>query len=171
MRPPGAEHARRRTLARMPMFFIVMALCGNSSSPTVGLTPPRCDIVGTAASERLVGSAAGEVICGRGGDDSIWGYGGDDEIHGGSGRDRIMGGIGEDLIVGGRGSDRLRGGPAEDRLIGGADRDILRGQHGPDSLDSLDRTRAREVVHAGRGTDGCAVDSRDVTIGCETVVS
>ena len=169
MQPRGAERARRRALA--PMLLIVMALCATSNDPTMGQAPRRCDIEGTAASERLVGSAAGEVICGRGGDDSIWGYGGDDEIHGGSGRDRIMGGVGEDLIVGGQGSDKLRGGPAEDRLIGGADRDILRGQHGPDFLESLDRTPAREVVHAGRGTDGCAVDSRDVTIGCETVVS
>ncbi len=60
-----------------------MALCATSNDSTMGMALRRCDIEGTAASERLVGSAADEVICGRGGDDSIWGDGGDDEVHGG----------------------------------------------------------------------------------------
>lgn len=149
----------------------VMALCGIVLSPATGSTVGRCDIEGTPAADRLVGTARSEVICGRGGDDTIWGYAGGDEILGGPGLDRIMGGNGEDLIEGGVGADRIRGGPGEDRLVGGLGRDIMRGQRGPDFLDGIDGTDARDVLRAGPGNDACAIDGRDDTIGCETVVA
>jgi Ca2+-binding RTX toxin-like protein len=167
MRTRGQGRAARASA----IAAVVIALCEPLLSPSSGSTLRRCDIEGTPAADRLVGTARNEVICGRGGDDTIWGYGGGDEIHGGPGRDRIMGGIGEDLVRGGIGSDKLRGGPAEDRLIGGVGRDIMRGQKGPDFLDGIDGTDARDVLYAGPGKDACAIDGRDVTIGCETVVA
>jgi hypothetical protein len=97
------------------------------------------------------------------------------DIEGTSAAERLVGslrgGVGEDLVDGGIGADKVRGGPGEDRLVGGAGRDIMRGQHGPDYLDGEDGTDARDLLHGGPGNDGCGVDGRDITIGCETVVS
>jgi uncharacterized repeat protein (TIGR01451 family) len=86
-----------------------------SFSTRVGPESSRCDLWGTAGSDRISGGREAEVICGRGGGDRLLGRGSNDRLFGGAGKDRLTGGAGNDALVGGPGADRLVGGHGRDR--------------------------------------------------------
>lgn len=99
---------------------------------SIAWTATRCDITGTAGSDRLVGNRSSQVICGLGGNDRILAGGGADRIYGDRGHDIVDGHGGNDTIEGGSGNDTLRGRDGRDSLKGGRGRDALLGGKGRD---------------------------------------
>ena len=106
---------------------------------------PRCDVLGTAAAERLRGTQIRERICGRSGDDWIDAKAGNDDIEAGPGRDTVHAGRGSDVVRGGAGADLIVVNDGErDDVDCGTEVDIVIADRN-DVLHRCERVRPRRV--------------------------
>ncbi len=138
-------------------------------------------ILGEDGDDRLYGETGSERIRGGRGDDFIDGGRAGDRLEGDDGDDTILGDAGNDHLYGGRGHDRLDGGSGSDELFGHEGNDLLVGGNGADTFEAGpgdDVIRAADDsadrVDCGEGADTVYVEAdaptRDVLIGCETVI-
>ena len=111
---------------------------------------PRCDVLGTAAADRLRGTRIRERICGRSGDDWIDAKAGNDDIEAGPGRDTIYAGRGSDIVRGGRSADLIVVNDGESDVVDcGTEFDIVIADR-KDILHRCERVRLRRPRQAQR---------------------
>ena len=116
---------------------------------------------GTRFADRFTGSSAANVFDGGAGNDVLKGGGGKDRLIGGVDNDTLSGGSGGDFLEGGQDDDRLTGGSGFDSFVG----DLSAGENqivtGNDFVDARDKTRKKEPISCGPGSDRVRKDRRD----------
>ena len=116
---------------------------------------------GTARADRFTGSSAANTFLAGRGDDVLKGGGGKDRLIGDEDNDTLSGGSGADFLEGGVDDDRLTGGSGFDSFVG----DLSAGENqivtGNDFIDARDKTRKKEPISCGPGSDRVRKDRRD----------